>query len=131
MLWLDRWTLRGRSPFGCTRGCGPGPQAAHLEDFSPCLELVVLIPVGEEGDSLAHVVPRILDLKRTATRGHGLGASASEQLCLWDRRGQHVVGPDRPGESTNLLCAAESSRARLARAGPEAGQASALVSLTF
>lgn len=35
----------------------------YLEDFRSCLELVALIPVCQEINSLAHVVPGILNLE--------------------------------------------------------------------
>jgi hypothetical protein len=46
-----------------TRFWEPGASAAHLEDLSTRLELVAFVPVGEEVNGLAHMVPGVLDLK--------------------------------------------------------------------
>lgn len=46
---------------------GNSNKAAHLKDLCSRPELVALVPVVEEVNGLAHMVPGILDLKTVST----------------------------------------------------------------
>lgn len=98
MLWLA--VYRGqRSPAlqepAKTQGCAGELalwclRAAHLENLSSRLELVALLPVGQEVNGLAHMVPGVLDLKTAPVQqlpGHILSTSEQPLWPLSPRRG--------------------------------------------
>lgn len=98
----------GQSSPGAGSGLGSGPGmgklaplsqwAAHLEDLCSRPELVTLIPVGEEVNGLAHVVPGVLDLKTAPTMWSGGWALAGTGTSL---RAATVTGPPPQGASSS------------------------------
>lgn len=89
-------------------------QAAHLEDLCSCPELVAFIPVGEEVNGLAYVVPGILDLKKKKAHckvsGLGLRRKRSQLQSSHSVQGPRLQGltlmdcpPGRAGVGLSCL----------------------------